>query len=257
MWTYRNEQSSIPTAQPSHTPFEPVKSATDDGIKQSRTQSQTVTRTMRNPLPTERFHSIRHADRTRKRPGPFTFGAALYLLGIFLGTIWGPGAGSWLQGYAQYYVDSQITRFFEQQSGLIFCAHFLALLLQLFLAALAGFCAFGVLILPGIILLKGVGTGFFIACLYLEYGIGKGACMELLFFFLPQMLGLFLLLCQSAVAWSLSRSILGMCIRNRGLHLASGSKRVLSRFLLCCALAPVPCVIAAVSSILFAPLFLP
>lgn len=256
MWTYRNERSSTSTARTSHTPVETIQPATDS-IKQAQAQSQTAAHTIRNPLPTERFRTIRPTDRTRKRPGAFTFGAAFYLLGIFLGTLWGPDAGSWLQGYAQYYVDSQIARFFEQQAGLIFCAHFLALLLQLFLAALAGFCAFGVLILPGIILLKGIGSGFFMACLYLEYGIGKGACMELLFFFLPQMLGLFLLLCQSAVSWSLSRSILGMCIRNRGLHLASGSKRVLSRFLLCCVLAPVPCAIAAISSILFAPLFLP
>ena len=178
------------------------------------------------------------------------------LTGVLLGSLWRPDPDSWLWNYAQHYVELQITRHLEHQLTPIFCAQFLALLLQLMLTALAGFCVFGVALLPVLILLKGIGIGFFTACLYLEYGLAQGAGMELLLFFFPQLLGLFLLLSQSVVAWRLSHELLAVCIHNRGTRPLTESKRVLSRLLLCCCAALLPCILSCICSVLFAGLFL-
>lgn len=95
----------------------------------------------------------------------------------------------------------------------------------------------------------------FTACLYLEYGLARGAGMALLLFFFPQLLGLFLMLSQSVAAWRLSRELLAVCIHNRGTRPLIESKRVLSRLLLCCCAALLPCILSCISSVLFAGLF--
>lgn len=249
MWTYRNEKASVSVGKTS--PFS-VNTNTADQINPNASFSKkSDSHAMHTPITTIGKASMRR----QKRLNSFSLGALLYLLGVFLGAIWRPGTGSWLQEYAQHYAESQVTRYLECQAGVIFCAQFLALLMQLLLAALAGFCAFGVVLLPGIILLKGIGAGFFTACLYLEYGLVKGIGIELLFFFLPQLLGLFLLLSQSAAAWNLSRGLLAVCTHNRGTRFTMESRRVLSRLLLCCTAALIPAVLSSLCSILFAGLF--
>lgn len=255
MWTYRNEPSSNSAAQDPHFTFSANPSAhTSAKTPFVEVLSQTAAHAPVTTIGKSTFSQ--RTIRPKKQFGAFSLGALLYLAGILLGALWRPGTDSWLWEYAQHYVDLQITRHLERQLSQIFCAQFLALLTQLMLAALAGFCAFGVVLLPTLILLKGIGTGFFTACLYLEYGLARGAGIELLLFFFPQLLGLFLLLSQSAAAWSLSRELLAVCVRNRGTRPTTESKRVLSRLLLCCCTALLPCILSCVCSILFAGLFL-
>lgn len=257
MWTYRNEPASINSvAQESRVTFN---------------KNSSVHTSAKVPFSEKTFQSAAHSPvttigkasfaqrvvRSKKQFGIFTLGGALlYLTGMLLGALWQPGTDSWLWKYAQHYVDLQIDRHMEHQLAQIFCAQFLALLTQLILAALAGFCVFGVALLPALILLKGIGTGFFTACLYLEYGLAQGAGIEFLLFFFPQLLGLFLLLSQSAAAWRLSRELLAVCIHNRGTRPLTESKRVLSRLLLCCCTALLPAILSCVCSFLFAGLFL-
>lgn len=249
MWTYRNEMSSVSSEQNARVSFnsEPIERK-DSTAKEKPMRSATTVGNL--------HHFTRCATRAKKRMGFFSVGALFYLIGILLGSLWHPGTDTWLHEYAQNYAESQIIRVLERQAGLIFCAQFLALIIQLLLAALAGFCAFGVVVLPVLILLKGIGAGFFVSCMYLEYGIMKGACMELLFFFLPQLLGLLLLLSQSAAAWKLSRELLSVCTHNRGIRSTTESKHVLNRFLLYSAAALFPCGLACISSVLFSGFFL-
>lgn len=253
MWTYRNESASNSAAQETRFTFNTTPSASANvsfSEKTFRTAAHSPVTTIGKTALSQR------TIRSKKQFGVFTFGAFLYLTGVLLGALWRPDPDSWLWEYAQHYVDLQITRHLEHQLAQIFCAQFLALLTQLILAALAGFCTFGVALLPAIILLKGIGAGFFTACLYLEYGLAKGAGIELLLFFFPQLLGLFLLLSQSTAAWHLSRALLAVCIHNRGTRPLMESKRVLSRLLLCCCAALVPSILSCICSVLFAGLFL-
>lgn len=254
MWTYRNEKTAASVGQTSRFPGNPcTANQTNANVP---FVEKAAPHTAHGPVTTIGKASFaQRAIYPKKRLSAFYLGGLLYLIGIFLGAIWRPGPDSWLQEYAQHYAESQITRYLECQAGMIFCAQFLALLMQLLLATLAGFCAFGVLLLPVIILLKGIGAGFFSACLYLEYGLMKGAGMELLFFLLPQLFGLFLLLSQSAAAWKLSRELLAVCTHNRGVRSTAESKRVLNRLLLCCTAALVPAVLSSLCSVLFAGLF--
>lgn len=254
MWTYRNESASKSMDQNPHFTFSTNPSA-HPSSKSSPSE---------NAFPPN-FHSpvtavgkaspSQRTIRPKKQFGTFVLGASLYLTGILLGAAWRPAIKGWLWEYAQYYVNLQITRHLEHQLSQIFCAQFLALLTQLILTALAGFCVFGIALLPALILLKGIGVGFFTACLYLEYGLVKGAGMALLLFFFPQLLGLFLMLSQSVAAWRLSRELLAVCIHNRGTRPLIESKRVLSRLLLCCCAALLPCILSCICSVLFAGLF--
>ena len=248
MWTYRNEQASNSSVIANSSAHTSAKAPFSEKEFQKGSHIPVMN--------IEKASRSQRAIRPQKRFGAFAFGALLYLTGVLLGSLWRPDPDSWLWNYAQHYVDLQITRHLEHQLTPIFCAQFLALLTQLMLAALAGFCAFGVALLPVLILLKGIGVGFFTACLYLEYGLAQGAGMELLLFFFPQLLGLFLLLSQSVVAWRLSRELLAVCIHNRGTRPLTESKRVLSRLLLCCCAALLPCILSCICSVLFAGLFL-
>lgn len=249
MWTYRNEVSSVPSGQNARVPINSERiNSTAATAKEKFSESVTAAE--------KPHHFTRVAARTKKRFGFVPAGAFLYLCGILLGSLWHPGEDAWLYGYAQHYVTSQIVRVLEHQTGLIFCAQFLALIVQLVLATLAGFCAFGVVVLPLLVLLKGIGAGFFVSFLYLEYGIVKGVCMELLFFLLPQLLGLFLLIIQCAAAWKLSRELLAVCTHNRGIRSTTESKRVLNRFLICSASALIPCALSCALAVLFSGLFL-
>lgn len=248
MWTYRNEQASNSAAIANSSAHTSAKAPFSEKTFQKGSHIPVMT--------IEKASRSQRAIRPQKRFGAFAFGALLYLTGVLLGSLWRPDPDSWLWNYAQRYVEFQITRHLEHQLTPIFCAQFLALLTQLMQAALAGFCVFGVALLPVLILLKGIGVGFFTACLYLEYGLAQGAGMELLLFFFPQLLGLFLLLSQSVVAWRLSRELLAVCIHNRGTRPLTESKRVLSRLLLCCCATLLPCILSCICSVLFAGLFL-
>ena len=248
MWTYRNEQASNSASIANSSAHTSAKAPFSEKAFQKGSHIPVMT--------IEKASRYQRAIRPQKRFGAFAFGALVYLTGVLLGSLWRPDPDSWLWNYAQHYVELQITRHLEHQLTPIFCAQFLALLLQLMLTALAGFCVFGVALLPVLILLKGIGIGFFTACLYLEYGLAQGAGMELLLFFFPQLLGLFLLLSQSVVAWRLSRELLAVCIHNRGTRPLTESKRVLSRLLLCCCAALLPCILSCICSVLFAGLFL-
>lgn len=256
MWTYRNDQTPNSAAQEPRFTFT-ANSSVHTSAKMSFSEKAFQEPT-HSPVTTigKTSHSQRPI-RLKKQFRAFTLGALLYLTGVLLGSLWRPDPDSWLRDYAQHYVELQVTRHLEHTLTPIFCAQFLALLLQLLLAALAGFCAFGIVLLPVLILLKGIGTGFFTACLYLEYGLAQGVGIELLLFFFPQLLGLFLLLSQSTAAWGLSRELLAVCIHNRGTRPLTESKRVLSRFLLCCCAALLPGTLSCICSVLFAGLFLP
>lgn len=250
MWTYRNESASGTFDQNHRVSFQ-----TPSPVHVSETGDRPRSAARRPITAIGKTSCSARVVRPGKRPSIFVTGAAIYLIGVFLGALWRPGTDHWLWEYAQNYTKNQIMRHLECQLSVIFGAQFLALLTQLILAALAGFCVFGVALLPCLILLKGVGFGFFASCLYLEYGLAKGAGMELLLFFLPQLLGLFLLLSQSAAAWRLSRELLAVCSRNRGVHSPAESKRVLARLLLCCSVALIPCALSCVCAVLFSGLF--
>lgn len=180
----------------------------------------------------------------------------LYLIGIVIGAICSKICTANLLQYAKYYTENAFNLFLDQNYALIFSNHYLTFLIQFTVVLIFGFCAFGIVLIPLFVLLKGIGTGCFFSFLYMQLGAFKGMLSQILFFIFPELIGflLILLLCNSS--WKVSKKLFSSCIRRASSNLFVNCKSLLHRYLLLCMLSAIPCALEALASMLFSPLFI-
>lgn len=195
--------------------------------------------------------------RTRKRSmDPFMRNSCfIYLSGLLIGSVCSKLCSQELLQYAKYYTENVLDLLLSQNYTLIFSNHYIASIVQLSVVLVSGFCAFGIVLIPLFVFLKGIGTGCFFSLLYLQLGVSKGLLGQLLFFFFPELISFLLLLLLCSSSWKVSKNLFSSCIRRNSSNLYGNCKSLLYRYLILCIIGLLPCVFQVVSSKLFAALF--
>ena len=242
MWTYRDE-------------IQPIPSAPDSTSFQTAHYAHTPVRKL-PAAPAKTFRAHVHSRQSQKPHALLKIIVLLYIFGIGLGVAISTLCNSTLLNYMKYYISTATSRFIQKQYGIIFGTGFLSIFLQLTVLLLAGLCAFGVVIIPMVSLLKGVGTGCFFSLIYVQFGLAKGLFLELLFFLIPELISLFLIFSISLSSWHVSKNLLNSCLRMPSGKLSENLKKMLYRYMILCLVAIIPCVFSVLMSAVFSPLFL-
>lgn len=238
MWTYRNNVQ-LNTTSPASTPF---KSTT------SLTNINSVIMSKRNR------NSVQYQG-TRYNFFVLKLISFLYVLGIFTGTFVCQFCNSQILNYLKHYTTSTVARFTEKQYLIVFSTGFLSLFFQLTLIVLSGLCVLGILFIPGICFLKGIGTGCFFSLIYLEFGFAKGLFLQILFFLIPEIMGVILVFSISLMSWNVSKNLFNGCFRIPHNKLSEYFKKMLYRYIKLCLFCSCPCTISILSAFIFSPLF--
>ena len=157
-----------------------------------------------------------------------------YLAGTLLGALSPRFLGGSLHTYAEYCASIQLGLYTQGQEAMVFSAGFLSLFCQLSAALLAGFCVLGVGLLPLLLLVKGAGSGMFLALLYQQMGPAKGLLLQALVFWLPEVMGCLLVFTASVPALQLSHGLFQHCRGLCGQDLPRNAKKLLYRYLAAC-----------------------
>lgn len=242
MWTYRNSIQSVPTAS---------NHKTSQSVGQFTSASVLANCHCASPS----FRSRIQSARSKQSRGLFISMCLLYLTGIICGIFISRLCNSSILNYMKYYTVTSTNRFINKQYSSIFCTQFLSLFLQLTVILLSGLCVFGVVLIPTILFIKGLGIGCFFSFIYLEFGIAKGFFVETLFFLIPELIG-FLILCSiSLVCWRVSQNLLNSCLRLPSAKLSENIRQMLYRYIKLSAISVLPCAVSILMSAVFSPLF--
>lgn len=242
MWTYRNSIQAAPNTL-GHKTFQSVGEFTSPPVV-ANTHSG-------NPS----FRSRIQATRRKQSRGLVTSVCLLYLVGIVCGICISRLCSSALLDYMKYYTATAANRFINKQYSSIFYTEFLSLFLQLTVILLAGLCVFGVVVIPVILFVKGVGIGCFFSFIYLQFGLAKGFFVEVLFFLLPELISVLILCSISLVCWRVSQNLLNSCLRFPTGKLSENIKKMMYRYIKLCAVSVLPCAVSVLMSAVFSPLF--
>ena len=179
--------------------------------------------------------------------------AACYLVGILAASLYIGLSSGQTWAFTQYYCDFMMKLHSSGDAVLVCSVRFLTSFVQLSLLLLCGLCAFGSPLAGMLLFLKGTGTGLFCAALYGQYG-ARGVLINLLLFWLPEVLETLLILFMGRFAILSARNLAALCFEHpRPAHTA-GPQKLLFRYLVLCLIALVPCMLSAGLSLLFSPL---
>ena len=264
MWTYRPEGAvPAPAARPaaSSAPAQaPSVSRPAPGAAQQTPQKPADTGTSRVPAKSRDQASMPRpaARRAGRRTAPGTAAlamGALYLVGLGAGSLCSGVLREPLVTYADYAASIQLELHRAGGPAMVFSAGFLSLFCQCTLLAVFGFCVLGVGLIPLVMLLKGAGTGVYLALLYSRLGAAKGLLFQALVLWLPEVLGSLLVILLSVSALQLSRGLAGCCVGGSAQTVRPCCRRLVNRYLAVCLACMLPCGLSAILSLLFGGLF--
>lgn len=202
---------------------------------------------------------LRTGQNPKNRPSKALYTArwmgCLYLIGLAAGSLCSRVLSGPLLTYVRYFASIDLGLRTTGNAAMVFSVGFLSLFCQLTLMLIAGFCVLGIGLIPVTMVLKGAGTGVFIALLYQQLGTAKGLLLQALVFWLPETLGSLLVILLSASALQVSAGLLRCCLGQGQNSPGAASRRLVHRYLTICFVSMLVCGLSVLLTLLFGSLF--
>lgn len=264
MWTYRPAGQPVPTKPlsdltPGHSASSPWNRVPSNGSQTAISHTPADRRadprqTPVTPISDRRVYGKAAGRRSAILRSCCGMGA-LYLVGMAAGALGCGLLDEPLDTYLHYYTQIHLDLRTAGNAPMVFSMEFLSLLCQLTALLLSGFCVLGVGLVPIILLLKGAGTGIFIACIVSQTGIAKGVMLYTLLLWLPEFAGALLVILMGTFALRVASGLLRSCLGQTPQTLRQSARNLLHRYWVLCFFAIWVCGSAALLSLVFGRLF--
>lgn len=200
------------------------------------------------PLTSEFSHSIRHSSK-KKRSYKATIIA--YFIGMLVASILAGNSSGRIADFIHYYLDFAIKIYQSKDWMLIFSTEFLGAFLQMTIAMICGFCAFGAPFLVLLLFFRGIGAGLMSGTLYITHHL-QGVLINAVLFWIPEVFFSVLFIIFCAIARRSSKYLAGICFESVTEEKSPiASKNLFFKYLIFCVIAMIPCAFSAFLASMF------
>lgn len=245
MWIYPNTPSQ-PTFSPKtmRTSHEHIPAISPSPSTQT-TPSDT---TLSHEEPKATFLSPeapRSMKRSAKKNRSYKATIIAYFIGMLVASILSGNSSGRIADFIHYYFDISIKIYQSKDWMLIFSTEFLGTFLQMTIAMVCGFCAFGAPLLVLLLFFKGIGAGLISGTLYITHHL-QGVLINAVLFWVPEVFFSVVFIIFCAIARRSSKYLAGVCFESVTEEKSPiASKNLFLKYLIFCVISMIPCAFSA------------
>lgn len=229
--TMRTSCEHIPAISPS-----PATQTTPSDATLSHEEPKATT------LPAEAPRSMK---RSSKKSRSYKATIIAYFIGMLAASMLAGNSSGRISDFIHYYLDFAIKIYQSKDWMLIFSTEFLGAFLQMTIAMVCGFCAFGAPFLVLLLFFRGIGAGLMSGTLYITHHL-QGILINAVLFWIPEVFFSVLFIIFCAIARRSSKYLAGICFESVTEEKSPiASKNLFLKYLIFCVIAMIPCAVSA------------